>query len=52
MSLLTERLLSGIMLNQLKVSLAIEQESLIGILLLLLLLDGPLFTKHSLLITD
>ena len=40
------------MANQLEVSLAVEHESLLGILLLLLLLDSPLFTKHRLLITD
>ena len=52
MGLLTKRLLSGIMANQLEVSLAVEHESLLGILLLLLFLNSPLFLKHSLLITD
>ena len=52
MSLFTKLLLSGIVSNQLEVPLTIEQESLLGILLLLLLLNSPLVTKHSLLISD
>ena len=52
MSLLAKRLLCGIVADQLEVPLAVEQESLLSILLLLLLLDGPLFTKHCLLVTD
>ena len=52
MSLFTKLLLSGIVSNQLEVPLTIEQESLLGILFLLLLLNSPLVTKHSLLISD
>ena len=44
MSLLAKCLLRGIVADQLEVPLAVEQESLLGILLLLLLLNGPLFT--------
>ena len=52
MSLFTKRLLSGIMANQLEVPLTVKQESLLGILLLFLLFNFPLFTKHSLLVTN
>ena len=52
MSLFTKRLLSGIMANQLEVPLTVKHESLLGILLFLLFLNGPLLTKHRLLVTD
>jgi len=50
LGLLTELLLHSVVLNELEVALAIEQELLIGVLLLLLLLDGPLLSEHVLLL--
>ena len=47
--LLSELLLSGVVSDQLQVSFTVEQEPLIGILLLLLLLNSPLLLEHGLL---
>lgn len=45
-------LFGGVMGDQLQVSLAVKKESLVSIKLLLLLFNGPLLLKHSLLILD
>ena len=50
--LLAKLLLSSVVSDQLQVALAIQNETLLSILLLLLLFDGPLFAKHSLLLFD
>ena len=49
---LSQLLLSGVVSDQFKISLTVEKEPLIGILLLLLLFNLPLSTKHGLLIPD
>ena len=50
--LLAELLLHCVVLDELEVALAVQQESLLGILLLLLLLNCPLLLKHLLLSLD
>ena len=50
--LLAKLFLSSVVSDQLQVALAIQNETLLGILFLLLLFDGPLFAKHSLLLFD
>ena len=50
LSLFSELLLEGVVLDQLEVTLAVEQELLVVILLLFLLFDGPLLAKHGLLL--
>jgi len=52
LSLLSKLLLSGVVTDQLEVSLTMENESLVSIHLLLLLFDGPLLLKHRLLSRD
>ena len=49
LSMLAELLLSGVVADELKVPLAVQQELLVRVVLLLLFLDSPLVFKHVLL---
>ena len=48
LSLLTQLLLGSVVSDELEVALTVQHESLLSVLLLLLLFDSPLLTKHGL----
>jgi hypothetical protein len=52
LGVLAELLLGGVVADELEVPLTVEQELLVGIILLLFLLDSPLLLEHSLLAGD
>lgn len=49
---LAKLLLGSVVRNELEIPLTVEKESLLGVLLLFLLLDGPLLAEHGLLSGD